>query len=202
MLGQLVIVLFLLFLSVLEANSAEEKRPLHPEPTAIDQCALHSRAEDEVIFTVARKQAQKAWLEIYKLPSSENLDHAKRAMRESLKHLYMAQNSNEEANFIEYASDKNLASAIERIESGAIREFPQDDQKYAYRVVKQKSGTLNFTPVFGCTGAFSVPPTSRHYSEACKHVGNIEVGQVVSVTELPFEQQLTSEERVLMPDLN
>lgn len=150
-------------------------------------------------YKTASRQVQKAWLELYKLPTEAKRDEDKQHLRKALANLYLEQKKAAQANFISNASDRELAELIAQIETGLIVDFPPAQLKKEYTVTKQQSGTLTFNPLWGCTGAFSIPPQSSHYAEACKHVGAIKVGEVKEIPKLPFT--LSSNELVVMPDV-
>jgi hypothetical protein len=159
-------------------------------------------AAEEVDYKPACVQLQKAWLELSKLPMQGNRTKDKQNIREALERLYREQSKDKEANFAILSSDNELAEAISKIERADATTLPKLESKPAYTVTKSRKGTFTFTPTYGCTGAYSVPKGSRHYVDAVKHVGEIEVGQVKIVAEPVFDKWLTGDERVVMPDLN
>lgn len=164
--------------------------------------SLSADAADSLDYKPACQQIQRAWLELYKLPTQAMRDLDKKNLRTALENLYRAQGKDMEANFIENASDNDFADQIARIESGIAATFPAIQKPDRYNVSKQKSGTLTFVPLWGCTGAYSIPPRSPYYRDACQLVGEMKVGDVKTVPAPAFEKWLTSNERVVMPDSN
>jgi len=158
-------------------------------------------AAEDLDYKPACKQLQNAWLELHKLPANETRSSDKQYIREILERLYREQSNDQKANFAILSSDDELADAISKVAKNEITELPTLGAKPAYRVTKSPKGTFTFTPTYGCTGAFSVPEGSRHYSDAIKHVGKIQVGQVKVVSEPIFDKWLTGDERVVMPDV-
>lgn len=178
----------LLFSSALRVDAAEiSPDPIFSkEPTVVDSCISHGSVEDEVIYAKARKEAQSTWLELYKLPKLDSLDQCRTKMREVLVQLYKAQNSYPRANYIENSTETALAETIQRIQRGELNDFPKDETFYAYHVIKQDNGTLDFSPIMGKIGCFSIDKSSKHYSDACKHIGSIKVGEMKSVPDVPI----------------
>jgi len=171
--------------------------------TSPDSYCLSRLSSDMLVefhyVEIEARQVQKAWLELYKLPTQAKRDEDKQHLRKALANLYVEQKKAEQANFIRDTSDRELAELIAQIETGLIADFPPAQPKKEYTVTKQESGTLTFNPLWGCTGAFSIPPQSPHYQEASKHVGALKVGEVKEVPRLPFA--LSSNELVVMPDV-
>lgn len=158
------------------------------------------QAKETVNYKPASIQLQKAWLELYRLPKKNRLYEERQNVRIALKYLYQIQGREEEANFISKIPEPDLAEAITQNERNESTSFPRmADGKPVYRVKKQKNGTLNFSPITGCTGQFSITPNSRHFKAACKHVGKLAMGETIVVPQVPFRAQMTPDELVLRP---
>lgn len=144
---------------------------------------------------------QKAWLELYRLPDKNAYYYDRQNLRLALEHIYRVQGRAQEANFIRRMVEPELAEVIVQIDKGERTFFPKMiDGDPVYGVTKQRSGTLNFSPIGACIGHFSITRESTHYAAACKHVGELPVGEVKYVPEVPFRSQLTSDDMVLKLD--
>lgn len=155
------------------------------------------RAADSENWRDRCSKLEKNWLELNKLTKELSQSRQKQEIREQLEQLYRDQGKFGEANFIASSSDNQFEAKITSIQKNELKDFPKSPDN-TYRVSKQKSGTYNFTPIVGCTGHFSITPESSHYVEVCKHVGDIEIGQIKSVPNVPFT--VSEQDRVIRND--